>query len=221
MGGKWMNNFHKTKETLLEKKEKSESTQMYKVYIMGNWYNGKYFDYGGRMAIVPAKSERDAIEFTKKHKKEIIAYYDQAKINGRRILPKDIEKNIWLDKTHTAKLYTDQNHPGTFHKFIKTQESLSFNESAKYEVSVGSRQVSGVMSGFTYVFDSHFKEKPLKKALKHIKISGGGYRDFKKGDKVSNLPGGVFILTDDWVKDKWGQMIISSKENLESIAKAL
>ena len=89
------------------------------------------------------------------------------------------------------------------------------------EVSVSSKPVSGTMSGVTHGFDSQFKEVPLKKDIKHVKISGGKYQDFKKGDLVSNIPGGVFIKSKDWTKDKWGQGIIRSAENLQTIAKAL
>lgn len=189
-----MNNFeHILKEFILEKKE--EQTKMYKVYIMGNWYDGRYFNYGGRAAIVPAKSEKDAIEFVKNHKKEIIAYYDQAKISGKRILPKDIEKNIWLDKTHSAKLYRDQKYPGTFHKFIKMQETLSFNESAilKKNKIITDDDLPLLRAGdivkigkLTYVIISYNKMLGQFSVVKEQKFSGN-LEDYTKGKKRVNF----------------------------------
>jgi hypothetical protein len=70
------------------------------VYLWGNWYRGKHFDYGPRKVAVPGTTESEAMEWIQNHADDIYEYYFKKKFhNGKRMLPQPVEKNLFLDKT--------------------------------------------------------------------------------------------------------------------------
>lgn len=70
------------------------------VYLWGNWYRGKHFDYGPRKVAVPGTTESEAMEWIQNHADDIYEYYYKKKFhNGKRMLPQPVEKNLFLNKT--------------------------------------------------------------------------------------------------------------------------
>lgn len=70
------------------------------VYLWGNWYRGKHFDYGPRKVAVPGTTESEALEWVQNHADDIYEYYYKKKFyNGKRMLPHPVDKNLFLDKT--------------------------------------------------------------------------------------------------------------------------
>ena len=84
-------------------------------------------------------------------------------------------------------------------------------------VTGGVRNVGGyVVAGL----DQRFKFKPLLKDIT-VKIDGWRDTDFKKGDLVSNIPGGLFIKNSSDDGSKFGTMIKQTDDNVEIVASAL
>lgn len=70
------------------------------VYLWGNWYNGRHFDYGPRKVAVPGTTESEALEWIQNHAEDIYEYYYKKKFhNGKRMLPHPVDKNLFLEKT--------------------------------------------------------------------------------------------------------------------------
>lgn len=101
-----------------ELEEGDQPTGKYRVFLIGNWYNGKWFDYGGRPVTVPGNTPQEALDWVAAHKDDIINYYKTARIAGtkRRLLPRDVENNLWLDKTHA---YKPAPADANFARFVK------------------------------------------------------------------------------------------------------
>lgn len=71
------------------------------VYLWGNWYAGKYYDFRPRKVAVPGNSAEEALEWVNSHHNELYDYYRTRKMKagGRRMLPNPVEKNLFLDRT--------------------------------------------------------------------------------------------------------------------------
>lgn len=93
--------------------EPAAEPHRFKVYLMGNWFDGRNFNYGGRKFVVPGDTAEDALRWIKNHKVEIYHHFRDAKaISGRYLLPHNepIEKNLFLDKTHVDRPTEDDIH---------------------------------------------------------------------------------------------------------------
>ena len=76
----------------------------YIVGLWGNWYRGKYYDYGVIHTTVPGYTPQEAVDWVKNNPEKMYAHYEKAKgTDGRRFLPKLVEKHLFLDKTFAVK----------------------------------------------------------------------------------------------------------------------
>jgi hypothetical protein len=72
---------------------------LYKVMIPGNYYEGKYFDFGYRPVRILAESEQEALDWVLSNEEKVYEYFDGIRTHsGRRFVPKDVEHNIFIRK---------------------------------------------------------------------------------------------------------------------------
>jgi hypothetical protein len=91
---------------LEQKLDESEmhQTDAWDVMLPANRYTGKYYDYGVIRVRVEAGSEKEAIKLAQKHRKILTKSIDAKKaMGGRRLVPKDVDKNLFFDKIRSAK----------------------------------------------------------------------------------------------------------------------
>ena len=91
----------------------------------------------------------------------------------------------------------------------------------KTKFTIETKNTSGNKSGFTYELNN-VKNEPLKREVT-VRSDRGSFvkkQTFPKGTLISNLPGGLMAKVPG-SKDKFGESIQQTKDNMQKIANAL
>jgi len=109
---------------------KGTDDKIYQIYVMHNYYNGKYYDYGGRAYPILASSPEEALEIARKYKGEIEADLRSKffKVGSRRVrmISKNDNHHLKDESFHSPKYPNMWTSGGNRHVINKDGEFVSF-----------------------------------------------------------------------------------------------
>ena len=173
--------------------------------MWGNWFTGRYHDYGTRQAIVPGKTPEEAFDWVQQNAQKIYDYYRKARgHNGRLLLRQPSDKNLFLDKTYPVKPSTSTSSrfekkavesvvdegagpsPGAVKYHMRKAKTKADEYAAKHGVSCTAKllRASNGEAAIVYVIkDKEGKEHTVHSLNENVE-GKNGYVCFYKGKRM-------------------------------------